>query len=135
MKKAYLYPMKGKYLLLAGTMLLLFAFIGSCKKEEVINDGSGNNNEPETSIEFRCMDDTIPLQGVLVGITPNQGDRDNGVFLRSGNTNSSGRVKFDNLIPLTYYYSATRSTPNGPVVRNGQLTIEEGDEVDRNINF
>ena len=135
MKIAYLYNMKRKYLISIGMLALLAVLFAGCKKDEIIDDGGGGTSEPETSITFTCLDDTLELSGVLVGITPNQGDRDNGIFLKSGNSDSRGRVKFENLEALTYYYSATRSTVNGAVVRKGSITMEIGDEVDRDINF
>lgn len=127
--------MKRKSLFAIGMLVLVAVLFAGCKKDEIIDDGSGGSSEPETSITFTCNDDTLTISGVLVGITPNQADRDNGIFLKSATSDNRGRVKFENLEALTYYYSATRSTTTGAVVRTGQIAMEIGDEVDRDINF
>lgn len=135
MKITYLYYMKRKSLTALGMIVLVFMVFAGCKKDEIVDDGSGGNSEPETSITFTCLDDTIELSGVLVGITPNQADRDNGIFLRSSTSDDRGRVKFDNLEDFTYYYSATWNAPSGVVTRTSQITLEIGDKVKRDINF
>lgn len=121
------------------TLFCLLAFVlvvSACKKDDEITNSGNNNNEPETSITFIATeDDTLPLQGVLVGITPNEADRDNGIFLKSGDTGFNGRKTFDNLTNITYYWSATYSAQGGAVVRKGSVTLEIGDEVDRELNF
>ena len=128
--------MKGKVKITTILLLLFLAIFAGCKKEDDFVPPDTGNDEPETSIEFQTFEsDTIPLSGVFVGITPNQVDRDNGTFLFTGTTNGLGKVKFENLSALTYYWAATYASNGGVVVREGQITMEIGDEVDRDIKF
>ena len=128
--------MKGKVQPTVLLLLLLFAVFAGCKKEDDFVPPDTGSDEPETSIEFEALQsDTIPLSGVFVGITPNEFDRDNGIFLFTGTTNGRGKVKFESLSALTYYWGATFASSGGAVVREGQITMEIGDEVDREIKF
>jgi len=124
----------GKYL---GLLALLFVLlVAGCKKEDDFTPPDTGPDEPGTSITFfASQNDTILLPDVFVGITPNEADRDNGTFLFSGTTNNSGRVKFEGLSALRYYWAATWASGGGAVIREGELSIEIGDEVDRDIRF
>lgn len=116
--------------------LFLCWVISSCVKDPEPTGGGGTSNEPETSIEFVCLqNDSFFLPGVFIGISPNQGDRDNGVYLFSGTSNPVGEVKFSELEPITYFYGATYTSPTGPVTKEGSITLEEGDEVSRDLKF
>lgn len=107
----------------------------SCKDPEPKFDPDNDPDAIETSITFHTIKDSAPLADVLVGITPNAGDRDNGIFIHSGTTNSSGEITFENLSDLTYYYNASYNNMGNPINRKSQITLEIGDEVDRDLNF
>ena len=121
------------------TMVALAACIvglTACKKDDDWVPPDDQDQEPETSLTFYTnRADTIPLEGVFVGITPNEVDRDNGTFLFSGTSNSRGKVTFSNLSALTYFWAASWASNGGAVVREGRITMEIGDEVDRDIQF
>ena len=112
----------------------VLAFAG-CKKDEPVADGSGSTSEPETSITFKVREAGELVEGVLVGVAPNQTDRDNGIFLYSGTTSGTGRVKFERLEALRYYYSASLATGSGTAVRSGSIELELEDKVTREIDF
>ena len=128
-----------KYLLRTTTFTFLLATMilaAACKKDPLPHQPTDNSNsEPETSITFTATKDSFGLSGVFIGITPNEADRDNGIFLKSGTTTGSGRKTFDELDADTWYYQATYAQPGGPAVRKGSITLEIGDEVDRELNF
>jgi hypothetical protein len=117
-------------LLLTAITLTLFT---SCKKEDPI-DPTDNPDTPETSITFTCQD-TLGLPDVFVGIAPLENDRDNGIFLRSGDTDNLGKVKFENVDPQKYYYSAIRTVPGGTQTRKGEVTVEQDEEETVTVTF
>jgi hypothetical protein len=116
------------------TLSLLLLLLTSCKKEDPINP-SDNPSQPETSITFTCQDTAGGLSDVFVGISPLQGDRDNGIFLRSGDTDGMGKIKFENLDPMKFYYSATRTVPGGTVIRKGEVTVDQDEKESVTVNF
>lgn len=120
-----------KFLLLALLGLLLFT---ACKKDDP-TDPDDNPDLPETSITFTAIDDSVKLSDVLIGITPNQGDRDAGVFLRSGTTDGNGRIKFSQLAAQIYYYSATWAASGGAVKRTGTIELEYNERHRQEVNF
>jgi hypothetical protein len=118
------------------TALLLSFVVSACVKDPEPTGGGGNNNEPETSITFKCYQmDSVFLPGVFIGITPNQADRDNGVYLFSGTSDPVGEVKFEELESITYFYGATYSSPTGPVSKQGTFSLDQGDKIERELKF
>jgi hypothetical protein len=114
---------------------LLVLVASSCIKDPEPTGGGGTNTDPTTSVRYTAMQDTVVLPGVFVGITPNQADRDNGIYLFTQTTNAAGWVEFEDLEALTYWYSASYSAPGGAIVRKGSITLEDGDQVSRTISF
>ena len=116
--------------------LTLVLALSACKKDPVVPPKDDTPDEPETSIRFYAKEnDSTIIQGVFVGITPNEVDRNNGIYLRSATTNSAGYADFKNLLGITYYYSLSNPAPGGAVVRKGSITLDVGDEVERDIDF
>ncbi len=125
--------MKIKHTYLSLCLLLsLLAFL-SCKKEDVTTD-SGSTSTPETSVTFYC-EDTTGIPDVLVGIAPQAADRDAGVFLRSGTSDNIGKVKFNNLDPQKFYYSATRAVNGVITERTGSVTVNQDQKKTVTVNF
>jgi hypothetical protein len=124
---------------LVGCALALFCLVflaSSCVKDpDPIGPDPNNPGGTNTSIRFTCYQDTVILPGVFIGITPNQADRDNGVFLFSGTSNSAGYWEFKNLEALTYWYSASYGATGGAIVKEGSITLDKGDNVRRDLNF
>jgi len=115
-------------------LVCLLAF--SCKEPEPFDPGDNQDDPTKGTLVFNVYDsDNDPLEGVLVGLTPNQADRDNGIFLRSGQTDAQGRVKFEVLEPLTYYYNAAVFLNNQNQNRQGRDSVGAGEEIDIDINF
>lgn len=115
--------------------ILLLLVASSCVKDPEPTGGGGSGSNQTTSVRYTAMQDTVVIPGVFVGITPNQADRDNGIYLFTETTNAAGWVEFKDLEPITYWYSASYSAPSGAIVRTGSITLEEGDQVSRTINF
>lgn len=120
------------YTFLALSLLLIFS---SCVKDPEPTGGGGTSSTTTTSVRYTAMQDTVVLPGVFVGITPNQADRDNGIYLFTETTNAAGWVEFEDLESITYWYSASYSSATGAIVRTGSITLEEGDQVSRTIDF
>ena len=79
--------------------LILVLGLSACKKDTDVPPMDDTPDEPETSIRFYAKEnDSTYIQGVFVGITPNEADRNNGIYLRSATTNSAGYADFKNLL-------------------------------------
>lgn len=115
--------MKSKHSYLVLCLLLSLLAIWSCKKEDVTSD-TGSTSTPETSLTFTCKD-TLGIPDILLGIAPQEVDRDAGNFLRSGTTDNLGKVKFNNLEPQKFYYSATRSVNGVITKRTGSVIVNQ----------
>jgi hypothetical protein len=121
-----------KPLLTLGLCMLLA--LVACKKDDVIDDPN-TTTPPETGVSFTCKD-SVGLADVLVGISPQAADRDSGIFLRSGFTDNLGKIKFVNLNPQLFYYSATRTTNQGGIVkRYGSVEVVQDVKKLVTVNF
>jgi hypothetical protein len=119
-----------------GWVLLVVIVLAStgCKEDDPF-DGDDEPELPETSITFTCQDTAGGIAGVLVGISSQASDRDAGVFLRSGDTDGFGKVKFSNLDPQTFYYSCSRTVVGGVITRKGEVTVDQDEEEKVTVNF
>jgi hypothetical protein len=124
-------PMMKKSFFLA--VLMVVMVLAACKKDDVIDD-PGTGPLPETSIAFTCQD-SLGIADVLVGISPQEVDRDNGVFLKSGLTDAFGKIKFTGLDPQTFFYSASRTTTSGIVKRKGSVLVDKDEKQLVTITF
>lgn len=108
----------------------------SCKEPEPFDPGDNQTNETKGDMTFKAVDgDGDPVSGVFIGITPSASDRDNGNFLRSGQTGSNGKVEFEVLEPLTYYYSAVLTNSGQTVTREGRDSVIVGEETVIDLSF
>ena len=125
--------MKWKPKYLAFCLLMTVLAFAACKKEDVLDD---SNTTPvlETSITFICKD-SVGLPDILVGIAPQSSDRDAGIFLRSGSTDNLGKIKFSNLDPQKFYYSASRVVNGTVTKRTGSVTVNQDEKKTVNVNF
>lgn len=114
-------------------VLLVVLLTLGCKKDDPL-DPSGTTTLPETSITFVCKD-SVGISGILVGIAPLQSDRDAGVFMRSGETDGLGKIKFSSLDPQKFYYSCVRNLLSGTVTREGEVTVNKDERVTVNVHF
>lgn len=114
-------------------MVMVVLLLAACKKDDVIDD-PGTGPLPETSIAFTCQD-SLGIADILVGISPQEVDRDNGVFLKSGLTDPFGKIKFTGLDPQTFFYSASRSTTGGVVKRKGSVLVDKDEKQLVTITF
>lgn len=125
-------PSLRQYFLLLSLLVVIAS--SACKKDPV-PDPDPTPIKPETSITFAAVDTAYAVPGVLIGITPNSDDRDNGVFLRTGTTSSSGQYKFSNLSALTYYYRASLVRNGGTVQRSGSVELAANERRTVNLQF
>lgn len=125
--------MKIKHTIPAFCLILSMLLVAACKKDEIIDD-SGSTTQPETSISFTCKD-SLGIPDILVGIAPQAADRDAGNFLRSGTTDNLGKVKFSNLEPQEFFYSATRSQNGTITKRTGSVTVAQDQKKLVTVNF
>lgn len=117
-----------------GLLLVLAMMALGCKKESP-DDPDDTPDAPETSLTFACKDTAGGIQGVLVGISPLQSDRDAGIFLHSGDTDGLGKIKFENLAPQKFYYSCSRTVPGGVVTKKGDVDVEKDVKKTVTVNF
>lgn len=123
-----------KFFLLLG--LLAALFVSACNKDDDSPiDDTNNNSDPEQSITFVVMNDTLPAVGALCGISTTASDRDNGIFLRSANTGNTGRVKFDNLDSITFYYNVSYLDNGTNRTRQGTIALESDEDHEEEIVF
>lgn len=115
-------------LVIASTLM-----VAACKKDDELPDPVPT--PPETSITFNVTEAGNAKSGVFVGITLNPDDRDNGVFLRTGTTPSTGRYKFSNLTADTYYYSLSYSSNGTTYTRSGGREIAANARVTVDVAF
>lgn len=114
--------------------LLLVLFSGqSCKKDEVVDPG--DTTPPTQSITFLVKIDTLDASGALCGLATTSQDRDNGVFLRSGTTGSTGRLKLDNLEPYVYYYNVSYMHQGSLLIKKGTIELDSLDRHTENVQF
>lgn len=118
-------------ILLAG--LLAIGLFTACKEDDPI-DPDNTPVQPETSITFTCKD-SIGIEGVFVGIAIQQADCDAGIFLRSGDSDWEGKVKFASLAPATYCYQALRTTVGGVVERTGSVDLQQDERAKVVLTF
>lgn len=125
-----------KSLFSAFALLFLMAilFTGqSCKKDDTVTPG--DTLPPTQSITFIVEIDTLFANGALCGLATTSSDRDNGVFLRSGTTGSTGRLKLDNLQPYTYYYNVSYTHQGTVLTRKGTIELDSLERHTENVQF
>ena len=116
--------------------LLLTFVVSACVKDPEPTGGGNSSNNAQNSMTFKCFQmDSIFLPGVFIGISPNQADRDNGVYLFSGTSNPVGEVVFEDLDTLSYFYGATYTSATGPVTKEGTFRLDADDHIDRELKF
>ncbi len=113
--------------------LLSLLVLAACKKDDPIDD-PGTTPTAETSITFTTQD-TLPLRDILVGIASLSTDRDAGIFLQSGLTDATGKIKFKGLDPQLFYYRASRTTSTGVVKRGGSVQVDKDEKKSVTVTF
>ncbi len=118
-------------ILLALVVVVMVAF--GCKKDDPSDFGT-DPTPPETSITFTCKD-SLGIPGILVGIALQQSDCSSGLFLRSGDTDALGKIKFASLAPGLYCYRCARTTTNGIVTKTGTVDLLQDEAERQNVFF
>lgn len=113
--------------------IVIITGVTSCRNDDEVI--TGDPTPPTQSISFLVKIDTLFAYDALCGLAANASDRDNGIFLRTGTTNYSGRVKFDNLSPFTYYYNVSYLDQGTTRTKKGTIQLDSLDKLTENVQF